>query len=151
VPWSFRDWPWDRILLPTWAASRLADGRWRSCPIDRVLPVSNRALAARMLDTGGCLVSEYAPEGPSTEVEKWRYIHRDRLQAGISSTGVLLVEAGRGSGAMHCVDTAIRLRLPLACLMRDDPAWLSSPSSEENRRLVADGLAVALRTAANGT
>ncbi len=58
------------------------------CGLDEIQPSSNRRLAEQILETGGCLISEY-PIG--TKVEKYRYVERDRLQSGISQA-VLIVE-----------------------------------------------------------
>lgn len=84
---------------------------WLPCGLDNIQPKSNRKLADEIVDKGGCLVSEY-PEG--TELRKYNYVERDRLQSGISQ-GVIVIEADRNSGTMHTADFAIRQYKHLAC------------------------------------
>jgi len=64
--------------------------------VDEVYPSSNRALAWRILETGGVLLSEYPP---GTSPRKWTFPARNRIISGISR-GVLIVEAPRKSGAL---------------------------------------------------
>ena len=81
------------------------------CGLEQIQPKSNTKLAEEILEKGGCLLSEY-PIG--TEIQRYRYVERDRLQSGISE-GVLIIEAERSSGTMHTVDFAIRQYKRLAC------------------------------------
>ncbi|MEK7532120.1 MAG: DNA-processing protein DprA [Patescibacteria group bacterium] len=71
---------------------------------DSIFPRENFALAHRILDTGGCLVSEY-PEG--TRGTKFTFPERNRIIAGLS-LGVLVTEAPIKSGALitarHALD-----------------------------------------------
>lgn len=81
------------------------------CGLDRIQPSSNSRLAYDILESGGCLISQYPP---GTDVQKYYYIERDRLQSAISQ-GVLLVEAQMKSGTMHTAEYAIRQYKRLAC------------------------------------
>lgn len=81
------------------------------CGLDNIQPKSNRGIAQRIIDLGGCILSEY-PVG--TSLNKYQYVERDRLQSGISQ-GVLIVEAERESGTMHTAKFAIRQYRRLAC------------------------------------
>jgi len=64
--------------------------------VDEVYPSSNRALARRVLETGGALISEYPPgAGP----RKWTFPARNRIISGLCR-GVLIVEAPQKSGAL---------------------------------------------------
>jgi DNA processing protein len=72
---------------------------------DSVLyPASHKKLARRILEAGGCLLSEFEPTFKAT---KWSFPKRNRLQAGISHA-TLLIEAAEKSGtlitARLCVD-----------------------------------------------
>lgn len=72
---------------------------------DNVLyPRSNYALAHRILEHGGGLLSEFADDFSAT---KWSFIQRNRLMAGLS-TATLIIEATAKSGtlttARMCVD-----------------------------------------------
>ena len=84
---------------------------WLPCGLDNIQPKSNRNLAEEIVDKGGCLLSEY-PEG--TEIKKYNYVQRDRLQSGISQ-GVIVIEADRNSGTMHTADFAVSQYKRLAC------------------------------------
>lgn len=69
-----------------------------------LFPQENLALAHRILDTGGCIVSEY-PEG--TRGTTFTFPERNRIIAGLS-LGVLVTEAPIKSGALitarHALD-----------------------------------------------
>ena len=61
-----------------------------------VYPPENAALAQRILDSGGCLVSEYRlDQAPS----RWTFPERNRIIAGLCE-GVLVVEGDRKSGSL---------------------------------------------------
>lgn len=73
------------------------------CGIDQVVPYANRMLARHIIDTGGVLVSEYAPGLPC---EKWRFVQRNRIIAALSPVTVV-VQAPAGSGALITADFAL--------------------------------------------
>ncbi len=79
--------------------------------LDNIQPKSNRSLSDEIVEKGGCLISEY-PVG--SELKKYNYVERDRLQSGISQ-GVIVIEAGIKSGTMHTVDYAMKQYKRLAC------------------------------------
>lgn len=116
-------------------------------PIDRVVPSAHRDLAEDLLVRDGCWVSEYPPDS-NADVSPHQFVARDRIQAGLAD-GVLLVESGLDGGSRHAIHAAQRLRIPIACLMRDDPAWLAHPVSQLNQNLVRDGAATPLIAAAD--
>lgn len=72
------------------------------CGIETVVPYGNRFLAAQIVRSGGCIASEYAPGIPA---EPWRFVHRNRLVAALSSCTVV-VHAPAGSGALITADFA---------------------------------------------
>jgi len=63
---------------------------------DVVYPYSNEPLARKIIEAGGALLSEYAPECRTAE---FMFPTRNRLMAGISHA-TLIVEAGHGSGSL---------------------------------------------------
>ena len=71
--------------------------------IDNIVPYTNKRLAAQILQSGGCLVSEYRP-GSGTG--KWQFIARNRVVAGLSEA-VVVIEAPAGSGALITADFAL--------------------------------------------
>ena len=70
---------------------------------DTVSPASNKKIAAALLEAGGCILSEYAPE---TAAEKWHFPQRNRLISGLSLVTVV-TEAPAGSGALITADFAL--------------------------------------------
>lgn len=71
--------------------------------IDNIVPYANKSLAAKILQCGGCLVSEYAPGMPTN---KWQFVARNRIVAGLSLATVV-IEAPAGSGALITADFAL--------------------------------------------
>ena len=106
------------------------------CGLDNIQPKSNRGMAQRILDAGGCILSEY-PIGAS--LNKYQYVERDRLQSGISQ-GVLVIEAETKSGTMHTAEFAIRQYKRLACYYHK-----LLEMSSGNRYLEDSGRAVNIR------
>ncbi len=71
--------------------------------IDEIVPYANKRLAAMVLQSGGCLVSEYAPGTPT---QKRNFVARNRIVAGLSESTVV-IEAPVGSGALITADFAL--------------------------------------------
>jgi DNA processing protein len=69
---------------------------------ESIYPKSNLKLAERIIETGGCLISEYPP---GTQGAKWTFPQRNRIISGLS-LGVLVVEAKQKSGALITADYA---------------------------------------------
>ena len=76
-------------------------------PVDNVVPVYNRRLAAKILEQGGALVSEYPPGLPPG---KQNFIARNRLVSALSN-GVLVTEAPLKSGAIYTAENALSQNL----------------------------------------
>lgn len=71
--------------------------------LDHVYPPEHRGLAARILDSGGAMLSEY-PLGKRPDA---RYFpRRNRIIAGMT-LGTLVTEAGEKSGTWHTVTSAL--------------------------------------------
>lgn len=102
--------------------------------LDKVHPEAHRTLQAELVDQGGLLLSEY-PLG--TPVSKQRLIARDRLQAALGAT-LLVIECGAKSGTMHTVRFAERCHRPIYAL---PPQSDHLPSQEGNRLLLRSGRA----------
>ncbi len=71
--------------------------------IDNIVPYTNRNLAAAVIKSGGCIISEYAPGMPTM---KWQFVARNRIVAGLS-TATVVIEAPAGSGALITADFAL--------------------------------------------
>lgn len=109
--------------------------------LSTVYPAKNRDLAAQILDTGGCLLSEYQPR------EKARpayFVDRDRLQSGLSA-GVVVVETDIKGGTMHTVRFCGEQGRELACL-NHPPKFRAHPKANGNRYLIDSGQAFPIST-----
>lgn len=71
--------------------------------VDEIYPVRHKKIAAQILQNGGCVLSESAPGVPS---EKWRFVQRNRICAGLSRATVV-IQAPPGSGALITADFAL--------------------------------------------
>ena len=101
---------------------------------DQVYPSSNRALARRILETGGIILSEYPPEtGPF----KWNFPARNRIISGLSR-GTVIVEAPEKSGALITARFAVEQGRDLWM----DKAGLESKKGAGMARFAEDGAAV---------
>ncbi len=74
-----------------------------ACGLERIYPRSNSVLAGKILENGGCIVSEYPPgEDPL----QFHFPQRNRLISGLSRS-VIVVEAPEKSGALITADFAL--------------------------------------------
>jgi len=97
-----------------------------------VIPASNQLLASRLLESGGCLVSEY----PYGEPPRKNYcVERERLQSGLADA-VILVESAEQSGSIHTVRFTTLQKRIVGCVFFTNP---EIPSAGENRSLVESG------------
>jgi DNA processing protein len=105
--------------------------------LEKVYPAANRGLASRLLDAGGCLVSEY-PLGMTPM--RTAFAERDRIQSGLSDA-VLVIETDVKGGTMHTVRFSREQKRALACI--DHPeSWRHEPKTQGNQMLIADKWAV---------
>lgn len=95
----------------TWAV--LAHG------LHTISPAANKELARHILETGGSLISEYAP---GQRAQRHYFVERDRIQAGLSDA-VLIVESSLDGGAMHTVKFARQAKIPV---------WVTVPEAALN-------------------
>ncbi len=100
------------------------------CGIDRIYPPSNRSLAARILESGGGIVSEYPPD---TGIHKYRFPERNRIISGLARACVV-VEAPAVSGALITAEHA---------LSEGRDVWVHGACAKGARNAGADRLAAA--------
>jgi DNA processing protein len=63
---------------------------------DIIYPATHKGLARKILEAGGGMLSEFAPDFSAT---KWSFTQRNRIMAGISHA-TLVIEAGEKSGTL---------------------------------------------------
>lgn len=107
----------------TWAAL--------GCGLDQMYPPENDALAAKIVESGGCLISEL-PLG--TSPDKRTFPMRNRIVSGLSF-GVLVIEAGRQSGALITARQALDQGRQVFAV----PGRIDNPLAQGCHRLIKDG------------
>ncbi|MBD3208111.1 MAG: DNA-protecting protein DprA [Candidatus Nealsonbacteria bacterium] len=96
-----------------------------------IYPKSNLELAERILETRGCLISEYPPR---TRGNKFTFPRRNRIISGLS-LGVLVVEAKIKSGALITAGRAKKQGRPVFAL----PGSIRSQNSKGCHYLIKTG------------
>lgn len=66
------------------------------CSVDLIYPPSHKGLADKIIQQGGCIISEYPP---STPAYPWNFLERNRIIAALSEV-TIVVQAPARSGAM---------------------------------------------------
>ena len=98
---------------------------------DVAVPPSNRGLAARILEEGGCIAGEF-PDG--VPVARWSFPRRNRIIAGLARV-VVVVEAARRSGALITAGHALAAGREGMVV----PGHPLQPEYAGSNRLLADG------------
>lgn len=101
------------------------------CGIALVYPPENKELAERMVETGGAVVSELAPDAPPLP---YHFPVRNRILSGLSK-GLLLIEAQMKSGTHSTVNHALSQGRDVFAL----PGNVDAPGSELPLQLLKDG------------
>lgn len=79
--------------------------------LDKVYPAEHRELAQEIIESNGCLISEYpVNKQPSTHC----FIERDRLQSGLSE-GLIIVETDVKGGTWHTIEYAREYGRRIGC------------------------------------
>lgn len=81
--------------------------------LDQIYPPGNAGLATAILKKGGCLVSEYFP---GVRAAKYQFVARNRIQSGLSTKGVVVIESAQQGGTMHTARACVSQKKPLACM-----------------------------------
>lgn len=97
----------------------------------RIYPAINKKLANDILESGGCLVSEYPPGSPPM---RSTFVQRDRLQSG-SSAGIIVIETDIQGGTMHTVGFAESQKRCLAAVSHPKHL-LEYPKTRGNQFLI---------------
>jgi len=101
------------------------------CGLDQMYPPENDALAAKIIESGGCLISEL-PLG--TSPDKRTFPMRNRIVSGLSF-GVLVIEAGRQSGALITARQALEQGRQVFAV----PGRIDNPLAQGCHQLIKDG------------
>jgi DNA processing protein len=109
--------------------------------LDKIYPASNRELGEKILESGGCFLSEYPP---GMAPRRNFFVERDRLQSGLSA-GVIVAETAVKGGSMHTAHFAISQRKKLACL-KHPKKYEGHQKSKGNDALIAERKAFPIST-----
>ena len=101
------------------------------CGADVIYPPENAELAARVLDQGGAILSEYPP---GTQPNAGLFPARNRIISGLTP-GTLIVEGAKGSGAMITIRDAEEQNRDVFAV----PGSIYSSLSDMPNRLIVDG------------
>ena len=99
--------------------------------LNYVNPVAHTQLCEEIIAKGGLVMSEYKPEYTAT---KFTFPERNRLISGVSK-GVLVVEAGEKSGALHTANFALEQGRDVFAV----PGNLDSTKSAGTNNLIYSG------------
>lgn len=99
--------------------------------LKRMYPVENQALAERIINQGGAVVSEYAPK---SEPLAYHFPFRNRLVSGFAN-GLLLVEAREKSGTLITVGHSLLQGREVFAL----PGPVDAPGSAVPHRMLREG------------
>ena len=94
--------------------------------VDVIKPSKHKKLAEQIIETGGCLVSEYEP---NSKAFKSTYVERDQIVAAFSDA-TFVVECGVKSGTMHTVEAAQKFNRQIFAYLPND---LKNSSFEGNK------------------
>ena len=101
------------------------------CGLDKMYPPENDALAAKIVESGGCLISEL-PLG--TSPDKRTFPMRNRIVSGLSF-GTLVIEAGRQSGALITARQALDQGRQVFAV----PGRIDNPLAQGCHQLIKEG------------
>jgi DNA processing protein len=108
--------------------------------LDSVYPRENKHLAEKIVETGGCLVSEYMI---NTRALSNFFIERDRIQAGLSKA-TIVVETDIKGGTMHTVNYTLEYNRILTAFHH--PPEKQNDKSRGNEMLINEQKATGLQT-----
>ncbi len=101
--------------------------------LDKIYPASNRQLARQIIESGGCLISEYDVK---TSPQRQNFIARNRLVSGLSQA-LIITEAAEKSGSLHTAKFALEQGRDVGAV----PGDIYSPTSVGSNNLIKTGAA----------
>lgn len=111
--------------------------------LSNILPTQHKELAARIVDKGGLLITEYFEEPQSQMEMRGRYQERDRLQAMFSDAIILTASydvntEGNDSGSRLAMNYARQYQIP-RYVMYNEKIDSTNPQFDLNRRILQEG------------
>lgn len=104
--------------------------------LEKIYPANHRNLANQILQSSGCLISEYPPKHTPM---RYDFLARNRIVASLSDV-LLVTEAALASGTMHTVGYALELGVTVMAV----PGNIDQPISAGTNKLIQNGAYPAL-------
>ena len=102
--------------------------------LNEFYPKENDKLYTKILETGGLVISEYENDFKATT---WTFPQRNRIVAGLSNMGILIVEAGIKSGSLITAKLGLEQGKKILAI----PGPINSKTSEGTNWLIKSGAA----------
>lgn len=102
--------------------------------LDYLYPAENDKLYTKILETGGLMISEYEKDFKATT---WTFPQRNRIVSGLSTVGVLIIEAGIKSGSLITAKLGLNQKKNILAI----PGPINSKTSEGTNWLIKSGAA----------
>lgn len=100
--------------------------------LNELYPIENDRLYTEILEKNGLIISEYEPDFRGTV---WSFPQRNRIVSGLSTIGVLIVEAGLKSGSLITAKLALKQKKNMFAI----PGQIGSRTSEGTNWLIQSG------------
>ena len=109
--------------------------------LDKVYPAQHKELAKKIVETGGCLLSEYPVKSGTF---RNNFIERDRLQSGLSE-GIIVVETDVTGGTWHTIRYAKNYKRKIGCYVHPEK-YLSEKMTLGIQKLLKEEEIIAIET-----
>lgn len=100
--------------------------------LDELYPSENDKLYTEILEKDGLIISEYEPDFKATV---WSFPQRNRIVSGLSTIGVLIVEAGLKSGSLITAKLALKQKKNMFAI----PGQIGNKTAEGTNWLIQSG------------
>jgi DNA processing protein len=100
--------------------------------LDELYPNENDKLYTEILKNDGLVISEYEPNFKAT---LWSFPQRNRIVSGLTTMGVLIVEAGLKSGSLITAKLALKQRRSIFAI----PGMINSKTAQGTNWLIQSG------------
>jgi DNA processing protein len=107
--------------------------------LDCLYPPENDKLYTKILETGGLVMSEYENDFKATI---WSFPQRNRIVSGLSTVGILIIEAGIKSGSLITAKLGMKQKKRILAI----PGPINSKTSEGTNWLIKAGSAKIVTT-----
>lgn len=103
-------------------------------PVTSIYPRHNASLARRIADQSGLLISEYRDDNLDDRLQKYHFIHRNRIMAALANV-LLVIEAPHQSGTLHTATFGQTYLRTVAAI----PGQINNPQADGSNQLIRDG------------